>query len=75
MQREFFFALQKIIEDLRLVVNQIIEEGSGEAYWKARVESQGKVGGPQADHPNDPWDVRKWMLRIIASKSHCQSSF
>lgn len=27
----------------RLVVNQIIEEGSGEAYWKARVESQGKI--------------------------------
>lgn len=27
----------------RLVVNQIIEEASGEAYWKARVESQGKI--------------------------------
>ena len=26
-------------------MNQIIEEGSGEAYWKARVESQGKAGG------------------------------
>lgn len=30
---------------VRLVVNQIIEESSGEAYWKARVESQGKAGG------------------------------
>ncbi|CAE7550913.1 ARSA1, partial [Symbiodinium sp. CCMP2456] len=27
----------------RLIVNQLIEEGSGEAYWKARVESQGQV--------------------------------
>ena len=27
----------------RLVVNQIIDEASGEAYWKARVESQGKA--------------------------------
>lgn len=28
----------------RLVVNQIIEADSGEAYWQARVESQGKAG-------------------------------
>ena len=35
-------------------MNQIIEEGSGEAYWKARVESQGKVWGAQADHPMTP---------------------
>eukprot|EP00439_Symbiodinium_sp_Y106_P018491 s423_g2.t1 len=27
----------------RLIVNQLIEEDSGEAYWKARVESQGQV--------------------------------
>jgi len=27
----------------RLIVNQIIEASSGEAYWKARVESQGQV--------------------------------
>ena len=27
----------------RLVVNQIIDEASGEADWKARVESQGKA--------------------------------
>lgn len=42
---------QRLVQELkaqgiccrRLVVNQIIEESSGEAYWKARVESQGKI--------------------------------
>jgi hypothetical protein len=33
------------------VVNQIIEEASGEAYWKARVESQGKAAGCSAAGP------------------------
>ena len=53
---------KKILEEQRLVVNQIIEEGSGEAYWKARVESQGKVG-VSGRPPQWPWDVRKWHRR------------
>ena len=45
MSMTFFRALVLGFDFFRLVVNQIIEEGSGEAYWKARVESQGKAGG------------------------------
>ena len=48
--------LASLPKHLRLVVNQIIEEDSGEAYWKARVDSQGKVGNPGL-HRIQPWTI------------------
>lgn len=44
-------------------MNQIIEEGSGEAYWKARVESQGKVWGAQADQGCAKMNVEDYSLK------------
>ena len=47
---------------LKKVVVKLI----GKLVWNRRA----RFGGPRQTR-----DVRKWMLRIVASKSHCQSSF